>query len=129
MENIINTQVLINPPSGLRKGVCLTLDLIDDKELIEKYIHYHKKENNWSEINEGIKKAGVLLMDIYLVENRMFMICEVDSNEDFDDVWERISTYSWQDEWFKLMSHFIKALKGKNLEWIKMERVFELPQK
>ena len=115
--------------SNERKRVCLTLDLKNDPELIGKYKYYHARENNWPEINEGIMAAGILLMDIYLVENRMFMICEIDANEDFDKCWQKISTYPKQDEWFKLMSNFIQALPGKDIEWIKMERVFELPER
>jgi len=57
--------------------VCLTLDLKDNPELIEKYKYYHSSEHHWSEINDGIKAAGMQVMDFYLVDKRMFMICEL----------------------------------------------------
>ncbi len=110
-----------------RQRICLTLDLKDDPELIKRYIHYHKSENNWPEINHGIRESGIQLMDIYLVDNRMFMICEIDAGEDFDRCWERIAAYPRQEEWAKLMNNFIKAIPGHKLEWIKMERVYSLP--
>lgn len=115
------------PTSDNRKRICLTLDLKNEPDLIGKYKYYHKRDNNWPEINAGIRSAGILLMDIYLVENRMFMICEIDEKNDFDKVWQKISAYPRQDEWFELMCNFIQALPGEKLEWIKLERVYELP--
>lgn len=111
-----------------RKRICLSLDLKDEPDLIEKYKFYHKKENNWPEINKGIKAAGILIMDIYLVDNRMFMICEIDYKENFKECWERIATYPLQKEWSELMSNFIQPVPGHKLEWIKMENVYSLPE-
>ena len=122
-SNQNNIEIIVNS----RKRVCLTLDLKDNPELIEKYKFHHRSENSWPEINEGIRKAGILMMDIYLVDNRMFMICEIDEKDNFNEVWNNISKYPRQDEWFELMSNFIQAIPGRNLEWVKMERVFELP--
>ena len=110
-----------------RQRICLTLDLKDDPELIEKYIHMHKRENSWPEINLGIRESGIQLMDIYLVDNRMFMICEIDAGEDFDTCWKEIANHPRQEEWAELMNNFIQATPGHKLEWIKMERVFSLP--
>ena len=110
-----------------RQRICLTLDLKDDPELIEKYIHYHKQENNWPEINHGIRESGIQLMDIYVVDNRMFMICEIEACEDFDTCWGRIAAYPRQEEWGELMNNFIQAIPGHKLEWVKMERVYSLP--
>ena len=64
-----------------RKRVCLAIDLKDNPDVIAKYKHYHKPENNWPEINRGLKEAGILMMDIFLVDNRMFMICEIDEKD------------------------------------------------
>jgi len=63
------------------KRYCLTCDLKDNPELIEKYKWHHRPENQWPEINESIKAAGVVSMEIYLFGNRMFMIMDV--NETF----------------------------------------------
>jgi len=123
-----NYEYPVNPTSGKRKRICLTLDLIDNPDLIDKYKFYHQAENSWPEINQGIKAAGILSMDIYLVDNRMFMICEIDDQDNFDEVWEKIGSYPRQDEWFELMSNFIQAIPKHELEWVKMKRVYELPQ-
>ncbi|MGQ1783957.1 MULTISPECIES: L-rhamnose mutarotase [unclassified Saccharicrinis] len=117
--------IVINSTKS-RKRICLTCDLKDNPELIEKYKYYHKPENNWPEINQGIYDAGIELMDIYLVDNRMFMICEIDATTDFDECWKKMGTYPRQSEWGELMSNFQQAIPGHKLEWVKMERVYFL---
>lgn len=106
--------------------ICLTLDLKNDPELIEKYKYYHAPESHWKEINDGIKAAGMQVMDIYLLDNRMFMICELDDELDFEDCWAKIGTYPRQNEWAELMNNFIQAVPGHKTEWVKMKKVFGL---
>lgn len=113
--------------SNPRKRVCLTCDLKNDPDLIAEYKRYHQAENAWPEIMKGIKDAGIQLMDIYLVDTRMFMICELDENRDFDTCWTEIGTYPRQSEWEELMHTFQQAVPGHELKWVKMERVFTLP--
>lgn len=112
---------------GSWKRICLTLDLKDDPELIAAYKRYHRAEYSWPEINEGIRKSGIKMMDIYCLDTRMFMICEVHSELDFDKAWNEMGSYPRQNEWAELMRKFIKAVPGHKLEWVKMERVFNLP--
>lgn len=112
--------------TNTKNRVCLTLDLKDNSELIEKYKSYHSPENHWQEINDGIKQAGMEVMDIFLIDNRMFMICEHDDSVGFEDCWAKIGTFPRQDEWGGLMNEFIQAVPGHKLEWVKMEQVFSL---
>lgn len=125
----MKSEYKVQKSSNSRKRVCLALDLKDNPELIDKYKYYHSQENNWPEINEGIRNSGIQMMDIYLVDNRMFMICEVDESSDFDDCWNKMGTYPRQSEWGTLMAEFQQALPGHKLEWMKMERVYSLPEK
>jgi len=124
--NTAEKEYIVTPSANTRKRICLSLDLKNDPELIQQYTEYHKPENNWPEINDGIKRSGVEVMDIYLVDNRMFMICEVDMNTDFDECWKKMGTFPRQDEWGTLMARFQQALPGHKLEWVKMERVYSL---
>ena len=62
-----------------KKRYCLALDLIDDPDLIEEYEEYHK--DVWPEILESIKVSGIESMEIYRVENRLFMI--IDATREF----------------------------------------------
>jgi L-rhamnose mutarotase len=106
----------------------LALDLKNDSAHIEAYLKYHSPEYFWSEIGEGIKKAGVEVMDIYNVDNRLFMICEVPVEIDLDEAWQKMGTYERQAEWGALMSKFQQALPGHKLEWVQMKRVYSNPE-
>ena len=108
------------------KRICLTLDLKDDAELIAQYKHFHSPEAYWMEIGAGIRKAGIPVMDIYNVDNRLFMICEVPLETDFDLAWKSMGQYERQNEWSILMDNFIKALPGHKLEWVKMEKIYSI---
>ncbi|MDQ9824557.1 L-rhamnose mutarotase, partial [Acinetobacter sp. 163] len=59
---------------GATKRYCQTLDLRNDPELIATYRKLHSQEGIWPEIMEGIRKAGILEMEIYLLGTRLFMI-------------------------------------------------------
>ena len=56
------------------KRYCQTLELRDDRELIEKYVEAHA--HVWPEIQAGIRSVGILDMQIYILGNRLFMICD-----------------------------------------------------
>ena len=65
-------------------------------------------------------------MDIYRLENRLFMICEVPENENFDTVWLSMGQFPRQTEWAGLMAKFQQALPGHELGWVKMDRIYTL---
>ena len=60
------------------KRYTLALDLVNNKELIQEYEEYHR--NVSPEIKESIVNAGVVRMDTYRFENRLFMIMDVDDS-------------------------------------------------
>ena len=55
------------------KKYCFALDLIDEKDKIDSYIEYHKKV--WPEIYNSIRNSGVKKLEIFQIQNRLFMIC------------------------------------------------------
>lgn len=120
-------EYLVEKSTHQYKRICLTLDLKNKPELIKKYKYHHRPENNWPEINKGIKESGIQIMEIYAIDNRMFMICEVEANVDFDACWAKMATFPKQAEWGKLMAKFQQALPGHPTEWVKMERLYSLP--
>ena len=79
------------------KRYCQTLTLVNDTELIEKYVEVHS--HVWPEIIEGQREVGILDMQIFIKDNLLFMIC--DTVDDFD--WERdmarLATLPRQAEW------------------------------
>ena len=108
------------------KRFCLALDLKNDAALIREYEDYHQKV--WPEILKGIEDAGIRQMEIYRINNRLFMIME--TNDDFtferkammDEVNEKVQ------EWEQLMWKYQQAIPGgkPREKWRLMERIFAL---
>lgn len=108
------------------KRFCLALDLENDAALIREYEDYHQKV--WPEILKSIKDAGIRQMEIYRINNRLFMIME--TNDDFtferkammDEANEKVQ------EWEELMWKYQQAIPGgkPGEKWRLMERIFAL---
>ena len=65
------------------KRFCFALDLNDDPALIAEYEGIHKQI--WPEIKKSITDAGITVMDIYRVGDRMFMIMETTDEFEFEN--------------------------------------------
>ena len=114
--------------SGPVKRFCQTLDLKDKPELIAEYRRRHNRDEAWSEIMDGIREVGILEMEIYLVDTRLFMIVETPVDFDWDSAMERLSKLPRQQEWEDYMSEFQQAPQGASSDekWRMMERIFHL---
>lgn len=58
------------------KRYCRTLDLRDDPKLIAEYRRRHSQAEIWPEVIAGIREVGILEMEIYILDTRLFMIVE-----------------------------------------------------
>ena len=67
------------------KRYCRTMDLKPDDTLIREYIHRHSEGEAWPEILGGIREVGILEMEIYIFDNRLFMIVETPVDFDWDN--------------------------------------------
>src|SRR5215469_12088846 len=92
----------------MTKRYCLTLDLIDDPQLIVEYRKYHEKI--WPEITKSIKDSGIEDMEIYLLGTRMFMIIEVNEAFSFQHKATADLSNPKVQEWEQLMWKFQQAL-------------------
>jgi|TARA_B110000037_G_scaffold218845_1_gene282661 L-rhamnose mutarotase len=108
------------------KRYCLALDLIDDPVLMAEYKKYHEKI--WPEITASIKDSGIENLEIYCIENRLFMILEADETFTF----ERKTTMDTENkrvqDWEDLMWNYQQALPSakEGEKWLLMEKIFEL---
>ena len=108
------------------KRYCQTLELRDDREMIEKYVEAHA--HVWPEIQAGIRSVGILDMQIYLLGNRLFMICDTVDDFDWERDWERLATMPRQAEW----EAYVAKAQGadpslpSHKKWRMMEKIFEL---
>lgn len=110
------------------KRYCQTMNLKQDSKLIEEYKNRHKKENIWKEIVEGIKSVGILEMEIYLIDNKLFMIVETPEDFNWDIAMAKLATLPRQQEWEDYMAIFQDTAQGISSaeKWQLMERIFNL---
>lgn len=108
------------------KRHCFALDLKDDATLISEYKKHH--ESVWPEIQESIAEAGIEELEIYLVENRLFMIMEVNASFSFEEKAKLDHSNPKVEEWEKLMWTYQQKLPlaKEGEKWKLMEKIFTL---
>src|SRR5688572_24026264 len=107
---------------------CLALDLKNDPQLIAEYERYHRKV--WPEIKQSIRDAGIVVLDIYRVQNRLFMILEANDDFSFEKKAKSDAANPKVQEWETLMWKYQQALPGvkEGTKWVVMEKIFDLNQ-
>jgi len=111
------------------KTYYFALDLKEDVKLIEEYKEHHR--NVWPEIEESIKKSGILNLEIYCVHNRLFMIMKTEESFSFE-VKDKLDNKNEKvQEWETLMWKYQQALPiaKKGEKWILMEKIYTLQKK
>lgn len=108
------------------KRYCLALDLKNDPELIAEYETHHKAI--WPEIKKSILESGIRHMEIFRIENRLFMILEVAADFSFDKKAAADSANPKVQEWETLMWQYQQALPTAKPgeKWLLMESIFQL---
>ena len=108
------------------KRYCFALDLIDNPELINSYKEHHL--NVWPDIEASIKDSGIQYLEIYLVENRLFMIIDALDNFSLEEKSKSDLGNSKVQEWERLMWNYQKALPKANPgeKWKQMDRIYRL---
>jgi L-rhamnose mutarotase len=108
------------------KRFCFALDLKSDPELIEAYEQRH--QDIWPEIRDSILQSGIQSLEIYRIENRLFMI--MDTSEDFTlesktlmDA-ENPVVQEWEQQMWKYQQALSTAKAGE--KWIRMKEIFNL---
>jgi len=104
---------------------CLALDLKEDPSLIAKYEEYHK--NVWPEVLDSLMDSGILNMEIYRIENRLFMIIEVHEDFSFEKKSKMDANNSRVQDWEVLMWNYQKALPfaKPDEKWLPMDKIFD----
>ena len=108
------------------KKYCFALDLKNDKKLIEEYDHYHKIV--WPEIVDNIYMTGIVNMEIYRLETRLFMIMEAIDSFSMEEKEESDLMNQKVQEWEDLMWKYQQPLPGQKpgTKWVVMDKIFEL---
>jgi L-rhamnose mutarotase len=112
------------------KRYCKTLELKNDPKLIEDYIKVHAPGAVWPEITQGMREVGITGMEIYIHNNRLFMIMETVADFDHDAAMNELAKKPRQTEWEAYVSQFqqtsSEAAAGE--KWQPMERIYRMDQ-
>lgn len=108
------------------KRYCLTLDLVDDPQLISEYEKFHQQI--WPEIQDSIVSSGITDMQIYRFSNRLFMIMEVNDNFNAAQRSAMDAANPKVQEWESLMWTYQQAVPGAKAgdKWVLMDKIFQL---
>jgi L-rhamnose mutarotase len=106
------------------KRYCQTLTLVENPEMIEKYVEAHA--HVWPEIIEGQREVGILDMQIYRKGRSLFMIMDVKDDFDFQRDMTRLATLPRQAEWEAYVAQFqgCDPDAPSSEKWQLMERIF-----
>jgi L-rhamnose mutarotase len=109
------------------KRFCFSLDLKDDPQLIREYENYHAPGNDWPEITQHDRDAGIINLQIYRTANRMFMIMETDDAFSLEKKAAMDAANPKVQEWEQLMWNYQVPLPwAKDGEkWILMDKIFQ----
>jgi L-rhamnose mutarotase len=115
-------------PSKAGKRYCQFLQL--NSETLNEYKYWHDSRHIWKEIPEGIRKAGILDMEIYVLKDMAFMVVETPSDFDWDVAFGYLATLDRQAEWESFVGKFQLSKQGARSEekWQLMERIFSLEE-
>lgn len=127
MENL-KSGYIREPYSTQTKRYCQFLKLKLEGDKVEKYKYWHNSKNIWKEIPQGIRKAGILDMEIYLIGGMEVMIVETPLDFNWDEAFGKLATYERQAEWEEFMLQFQDVERGgtSDEKWQLMERIFSL---
>jgi L-rhamnose mutarotase len=106
------------------KRYCLALDLKDDATLIKEYEDYHRRV--WPQILQSIREAGIEQMEIYRINNRLFMIMETKDDFSFEQKAEMDASNEKVQEWEQLMWKYQQAIPESKPgeKWRLMDKIF-----
>ena len=106
------------------KRYCQTLTLVDDEELIAKYVEAHA--HVWPEIIAGQRAVGIVDMQIYRRGRSLFMIMDTVDDFDFGRDMARLAGLPRQAEWEAYVAQFqgCAADASSADKWQMMERIF-----
>lgn len=108
------------------KRLCFALDLKEDPQLISEYEAHHRAV--WPEILSSIRDSGILDMEIYRIDNRLFMIMQVEDDFSLTQKAKEDEVNPRVQEWERLMWTYQQALPGAKPgeKWMPMKCIFKL---
>jgi L-rhamnose mutarotase len=105
---------------------CLALDLCPDPALIAEYEAWHREV--WPEIRQSILDSGIDEMQIWRLEDRLFMIIETAPGFTFEEKAAMDAANPAVHRWEQLMWKYQLAIPGgrQGEKWRLMQQIFSL---
>jgi L-rhamnose mutarotase len=103
----------------------LTVDLRDDPAAVDAYVNHHAQV--WPEVLDSLRRAGIRVMDIYLLERRLVMVVELEAGLDVRQAFAaHIAAGPRVGEWERLMKSLQEPPPGAaaGTGWTPMRPVF-----
>ena len=102
-----------------------TLTLVDDEEMIARYVEAHA--HVWPEVIAGQRKVGILSMEIWRRGRSLFMIMDTVDDFDFERDMALLATLPRQAEWEAYVAQFqgCAAEASSAEKWQLMEKIFD----
>lgn len=115
-------------PAEATKRFCQFLKL--NQETVDQYKFWHDSRNIWKEIPEGIRRAGIIDMEIYVINDIAFMVLETPVDFNWDESFGKLAGYERQAEWEDFVSKFQITAEGQRSDekWQLIERIFSLTE-
>lgn len=112
------------------KRYCKILTLENDPALIKEYKKVHAMGAAWPEVTQGMKKVGIIDMEIYIDGSTLFMIMDTVPDFDHDAAMAELATLPRQAEWEAHVSKFQKTSADASADekWRLLERIYEMDQ-
>lgn len=107
------------------KRFCQALTLVDDPEMVSRYVEAHR--HVWPEVIAGQREVGILSMEIWRHGRSLFMIMDTVDSFDFERDMARLASLPRQAEWEAYVSQFQGCAAGASSaeKWVRMEKVFD----
>ncbi len=113
--------------AGPTRRFCQIIKLNPDT--LGEYKHWHGSRNIWPEIPEGIRRAGILDMEIYLSGDTGIMLLTTPPDFEWDASFGALADFERQAEWEAFVAPFQLAGTGRSDEkWQLCERIFSLTE-
>jgi L-rhamnose mutarotase len=108
--------------------IAQALDLVEDDALILEYEKHHRQV--WPEVLSHLRNSGILMLDIYRLGNRLFMIMEVSPEFNPNFFSKSICDNAVVNRWEELMWHYQRRTPWTkmNEKWTLMEPIFSLKE-
>lgn len=108
------------------KRYCQTLELVNDEKLIDRYVEVHS--NVWPEVKAGQREVGIIDMQIYRFDNRVFMICDTVDDFEWSRDMSRLASLPRQAEWESYVARYqgCDPAASSAEKWHLMEKIYGL---